>query len=171
MAAPLGCGHRCSWTPTHSPAGWGSSQSFLVDLWCANALRPGVKRGEAILLHPGEKSEDRENWGKGELDELFSTFLLYWVGQKIHLGFSIKLLPENPNKHCGQPNIYWDRILLISIKDLESLKEQRGGPVRYFVLFKARKAWVSILSCCVKWEESTEMLLEISRRPLWPVKQ
>ena len=66
--------------------------------------------------------------------------LTYWVGQKIHLCFSIKLLPENPNKHCGQPNIYWDRILLISIKDLESLKEQRGGPVRYFVLFKARKA-------------------------------
>ena len=76
--------------------------------------------------------------------------LTYWVGQKIHLGFSIKLLPENPNKHFGQPNIHWDRILLISIKDLESLKEQRGGPVRYFVLFKACKAWVSIISCCVR---------------------
>ena len=138
-----------------------TATSFFLSHECS--FHPGIKvsisSSDFIMLFYCLKKKKKINvldqWHDGSI---------YWVGQNVHLGFSLRSY-RNPNEPCGQPNIWevpregdllhhpasWHD------EDLESKSSHdgRSKPMRnkHFLLSTTKASSVTSAKLKVNWEK------------------
>ena len=147
--------------PRHMLWNWFHSNQFLPLPWM---FFPSWHQSEhfklrlhhvILLLKKKKKINVLDQWHDGSI---------YWVGQNVHLGFSLRSY-RNPNEPCGQPNIWevpregdllhhpasWHD------EDLESKSSHNGRnkPVRNkpFLLSTTKASSVTSAKLKVNWEK------------------